>query len=201
MKASDARLLSNAEALLSARLVKVEEALLGKEKKGPEPKMRKEEKEEVKVRQVPILMEDGRRVVHKKTVKNGDSSIPNLSADFQKDIEDFVQKRDGGGRSMNGNGFTKRIFFQSTEEIEEVTSRSRRGPSRPRGWTDKEDDGAEEEEEEAGSENQSRRSLPPEAGVRAFFILYGLVTQFTIVDVWIFTNSKAIKHDSSLIGD
>ena len=167
MKASDARLLSNAEALLSARLVKVEEALLGKEKKEPELKMRKEETEEVKVRQVPILMEDGRRVVHKKTVKNGDSSIPNLSADFQKDIEDFVQKRDGGGRSINGNGFTKRIFFQSTEEIEEVTSRSRRGPSRPRGWTDKEngDDGAEGEDED-GSERQSRRSLPPEAGVR-----------------------------------
>ena len=63
-----------------------------------EQKELKEEKEEVKVRQVPILMEDGRRVVHKKTVKNGDSSIPNLSADFQRDIEDFVQKRDGDGR-------------------------------------------------------------------------------------------------------
>ena len=36
MKASDVKLLSNAEALLSARLVKVEEALLGKEKKEPE---------------------------------------------------------------------------------------------------------------------------------------------------------------------
>ena len=58
MKASDARLLSNAEALLSARLVKVEEALLGK---GKEAKMRKGEMEDVKVRQVPILMEDGRR--------------------------------------------------------------------------------------------------------------------------------------------
>ena len=41
MKASDARLLSNAEALLSARLVKVEEALL---EKGSEAKiMRKKE--------------------------------------------------------------------------------------------------------------------------------------------------------------
>ena len=51
-----------------------------------------------------------------------------------------------------------------------MTSRSRRGPSRPRGWTDKEDEGA-EEEEEAGSENQSRRSLPPEAGVRPSYPL------------------------------
>ena len=160
MKSSDARLLSNAEALLSARLVKVEEALL---EKGSEPKImrKKEEKEEEvkKVRQVPILMEDGRRVVQmRKPIKNGDPAIPNLSsADFQKDIDDFVQKRDG--RSIiNGNGFTKRIFFQSTEEIEEVTSRSRRGPSR--GWN-------EDKEDEEGSEKQSRRSLPPEAGVRS----------------------------------
>ena len=180
MKASDASLLSNAEALLSARLVKIEEALLEKEKKGSEAKMRKEEKEEVKVRQVPILMEDGRRVVHKKTVNKGDAGIPNLSADFQKDIKDFVQKRE----VKNGNGFTKRIFFQSTEEIEEVTSRSRRGPSRPRGWNDKEEieeetgrllrrgpskwnDKEDDGEEEKGIEKQSRRSLPPEAGVRA----------------------------------
>ena len=166
MKATDARILSNAEALLSARLVKVEEALLEKEKKGSEPKKmrKKEEKEEVKkvVRQVPILMEDGRRVVQKKPTKNGDSGVPNLTTDFQKDIDDFVQRRDG--RSNNGNGFTKRIFFQSTEEIEEVTSRSRRGPSR--GWNeDKEDEDSRENEEER--EKQSRRSLPPEAGVRA----------------------------------
>ena len=162
MKASDARLLSNAEALLSARLVKVEEALLEKEKKGSEPKImkKKEEKEEVKkVRQVPILMEDGRRVVQKKPIRNGDPGVPNLTTDFQKDINDFVQMRDD--RSSNGNGFTKRIFFQSTEEIEEVTSRSRRGPSRR--WNeDKEEDNREDEEDK-----QSRRSLPPEAGVRA----------------------------------
>ena len=180
MKARDARLLSDAEELLSARLVKVEEALLETEKKGSEPKKmrKKEEKEEVVkkvVRQVPILMEDGRRVVQKKTTKNGDSGVPNLSADFQKDINDFVQMRDG--RTSNGNGFTKRIFFQSTEEIEEVTSRSRRGPSR--GWNDKEEEDSREDEEE----KQSRRSLPPEAGVRAILSLLDSFMHHLDIDI------------------
>ena len=179
MKARDARLLSDAEALLSARLVKVEEALLETEKKGSEPRImrKKEEKEEEvkKVRQVPILMEDGRRVVQKKTTKNGDSGVPNLSADFQKDINDFVQRRDG--RTSNGNGFTKRIFFQSTEEIEEVTSRSRRGPSR--GWNDKEEENDREDEEE----KQSRRSLPPEAGVRAILSLLDSFMHHLDIDI------------------
>ena len=125
--------------------------------------MRKEEKEDVKVRQVPILMEDGWRVVQKTMENNGDSSVPNMSADFQKEIEDFVQKREGGVRSSNG--FTKRIFFQSTEEIEEVTSRSRKGLTSTRGWDRDNDD----EDDEESSSRQSRRSLPPEAGVRAIF--------------------------------
>ena len=141
-----------------------EEELLEKENKLEiQLKMRKEEKEDVKVRQVPILMEDGRKVVQKTMVNNGDSSVPNMSADFQKEIEDFVQKREGGVRSSNG--FTKRIFFQSTEEIEEVTSRSRKGPTR--GW-DRDNDDVDDDDEESSS-GQSRRSLPPEAGVRAIF--------------------------------
>ena len=119
--------------------------------------MRKEEKTEVKVRQVPILMEDGRRIVPK-VFKNGDSSAPNLSADFQKDIEDFVGK--SGERREKSNGFTKRIFFQSTEEIEEVTSRTRQGLTRPRGEESVDGEGKAETREK-----QSRRSLPPEAGV------------------------------------
>ena len=118
--------------------------------------MRKEENE-VKVRQVPILMEDGRRIVPK-VFKNGDSSAPNLSADFQKDIEDFVGK--SGERKEKSNGFTKRIFFQSTEEIEEVTSRTRQGLTRPRGEESVDGEGKAETREK-----QSRRSLPPEAGV------------------------------------
>ena len=138
-----------------------EKELLEKENKLEiQLKMRKEEKEDVKVRQVPILMEDGRRVIQKTMVNNGDSSVPNMSADFQKEIEDFVQKREGGVRSSNG--FTKRIFFQSTEEIEEVTSRSRKGPTR--GWDRDNDD--EDDDDEESSSRQSRRSLPPEAGVR-----------------------------------
>ena len=143
-----------------------EKELLEKENKLEiQLKMRKEEKEDVKVRQVPILMEDGRRVVQKTMVNNGDSSVPNMSADFQKEIEDFVQKREGGVRSSNG--FTKRIFFQSTEEIEEVTSRSRKGPTSTRGWDRDNDD--EDDDDEESSSRQSRRSLPPEAGVRAIF--------------------------------
>ena len=122
--------------------------------------MRKEEKTEVKVRQVPILMEDGRRIVPK-VFKNGDSSAPNLSADFQKDIEDFVGK--SGERREKSNGFTKRIFFQSTEEIEEVTSRTRQGLTRPRGSEGEESVDGEGKAETR--EKQSRRSLPPEAGV------------------------------------
>ena len=122
--------------------------------------MRKEEKIEVKVRQVPILMEDGRRIVSK-VFKNGDSSAPNLSADFKKDIEDFVGKS-GEGREKS-NGFTKRIFFQSTEEIEEVTSRTRQGLTRPRGLDGEESVDGEGKPETR--EKQSRRSLPPEAGV------------------------------------
>ena len=126
--------------------------------------MRKEEKTEVRVRQVPIMMEDGRRIVPK-VFKNKDSSAPNLSADFQKDIEDFVGK--SGERREKSNGFTKRIFFQSTEEIEEVTSRTRQGLTRPR-----RSDGEESVDGEGKAETrekQSRRSLPPEAGVLFYF--------------------------------
>ena len=62
--------------------------------------MRKEEKTEVKVRQVPIMLEDGRRIVPK-VFKNKDSSAPNLSADFQRDIEDFVGKSgERGGKEQ-----------------------------------------------------------------------------------------------------
>ena len=126
--------------------------------------MRKEEKTEVRVRQVPIVMEDGRRIVPK-VFKNKDSSAANLSADFQKDIEDFVGKN--GERREKSNGFTKRIFFQSTEEIEEVTSRTRQGLTRPRRSDNEESVDGEGKAETR--EKQSRRSLPPEAGVLFYF--------------------------------
>ena len=126
--------------------------------------MRKEEKTEVRVRQVPIMLEDGRRIVPK-VFKNKDSSAANLSADFQKDIEDFVGK--SGERREKSNGFTKRIFFQSTEEIEEVTSRTRQGLTRPRGSDNEESVDGEGKAETR--EKQSRRSLPPEAGVLFYF--------------------------------